>query len=231
MVYPALRTISNLVSGTDDQTQGVLDSGVVQYLTWVLEVYADKHIVKEACWALSSITSGPVQHVQAVIDERGFQALTRIAQQFSSDVRSEAVWAIANALTGGSPQQIREIVTPSILQLLCALLVSRDSQTISLGLESIWSILLSTKGSPDMESESSDGDFEDEDFWRYAKLVKQFQGLQRLANLRMHENDDISTKALDILALLVESPTAEFSDLEEDLSDDYPEDDDSADFS
>lgn len=231
MVYPTLRTISNLVSGTDEQTHSVVDSGVIQYLAWVLEVYADKHILKEACWAMSNITAGPFQHVQAVIDEGGFPALTRIARQFSSEVRSEAVWAIANALTGATSQQIREIVTPSILHVLCSLLISRDPQTVILGLESIWSILLSTKGSPDSGSDSSDDDYEDDDFWRYAKMVKKYQGLQRLAHLRMHENDDISTKALDILSLLVESPTAEFSDLEETMSDEYEEDEDSADHS
>lgn len=63
----ALRAVGNIVTGTDEQTQIVLDSGVLQQMPGLLTHFREK-INKEAVWFLSNITAGNQNQVQAVID-------------------------------------------------------------------------------------------------------------------------------------------------------------------
>jgi hypothetical protein len=57
IVVPALRTLGNIVSGDDNQTQAVIDANVLPALTALL-VNSKKNIRKETCWMLSNIAAG-----------------------------------------------------------------------------------------------------------------------------------------------------------------------------
>lgn len=64
---PALRTIGNIVTGDDVQTQAVIQCGALPSLLSLLDS-PKKGIRKEACWTLSNITAGNRDQIQAVID-------------------------------------------------------------------------------------------------------------------------------------------------------------------
>ncbi|GMH32493.1 hypothetical protein BSKO_00327 [Bryopsis sp. KO-2023] len=220
VVYPVLRTISNMVSGTDDQTQAVVDCGVVRLLVGILKFHPGKRIVKEACWALSNITAGPWQQLQVVIDEDGFGELVRIARRGPPDLKTEAIWAIGNALMGAGPDQIREIANMEVVRVMCDMLMSVDVTFLTLAVESLWSILISRQMDEGngFECEQYSQQDEDEEFWEYARWISGARGLQRLARLRMHPDDAISTKSMEILSMLIDTPLADYSDLDDEDS-------------
>lgn len=59
---PCLRTLGNVVTGNDDQTQIVIESGALDALNEL--IYSKKKTVrKEVCWSLSNITAGSVEQI------------------------------------------------------------------------------------------------------------------------------------------------------------------------
>ena len=63
---PALRTIGNIVTGNDEQTDRVIGAGALPLLRQML-FHHKKSLRKEACWSLSNVTAGTPAQVAAVI--------------------------------------------------------------------------------------------------------------------------------------------------------------------
>eukprot|EP00966_Prymnesium_polylepis_P133329 3081527-Prymnesium_polylepis.1 len=66
LVTPALRALCNVVTGSNEATQAVVDAGFVNKLGGAL-TGAKMQTRKEACWALSNITAGTIEQVDAVL--------------------------------------------------------------------------------------------------------------------------------------------------------------------
>jgi hypothetical protein len=54
---PCLRSIGNIVTGNDDQTQAVINAGALDALNNII-YHKKKTVRKEVCWSLSNITAG-----------------------------------------------------------------------------------------------------------------------------------------------------------------------------
>ena len=65
---PALRTVGNIVTGDDQQTQAIINCGALMCLLHLLNTSPKKSIKKEACWTISNITAGTKEQIQAVRD-------------------------------------------------------------------------------------------------------------------------------------------------------------------
>lgn len=63
---PALRSIGNIVSGSDLQTQAVIDAGVLNVLPQLMR-HPKASVQKEAVWALSNVAAGPCKQIQQLI--------------------------------------------------------------------------------------------------------------------------------------------------------------------
>ena len=105
---PALRTIGNIVTGNDLQTQVIMNSNVLQCLSSLLQS-PKRGIRKEACWTISNITAGNKTQIQAVIDANIFPPLIQMLNYAEFDIKKEIAWAISNATSGGSAEQIKYI--------------------------------------------------------------------------------------------------------------------------
>jgi len=138
--HPALRTIGNIVTGDDSQTQVVLDNNALPQLRMLLS-NVKKAIRKEACWTISNITAGSVKQIQAVITHNLFKPIIQLMQGGEFDVKKEAAWAVSNATSGGNPEQIRYLVTLEVIPSLCDLLNSNNSKVIMVALEGLENIL------------------------------------------------------------------------------------------
>ena len=66
MLVPALRTVGNIVTGNDQQTQTIINCGALGCLLLLLNTSHKKSIKKEACWTISNITAGTKEQIQAV---------------------------------------------------------------------------------------------------------------------------------------------------------------------
>lgn len=68
VLVPALRTVGNIVTGSDEQTQQVVDESALMYLKGLLETSKRKSILKETCWTISNITAGTKEQVRTCPD-------------------------------------------------------------------------------------------------------------------------------------------------------------------
>jgi importin subunit alpha-6/7 len=65
---PALRTVGNIVTGSDGQTQTMINNSVLPALGNLLHSSKDS-IRKEVCWTISNITAGPTNQIQVRVLE------------------------------------------------------------------------------------------------------------------------------------------------------------------
>ena len=97
---PALRTVGNIVTGDDLQTQIIINFSALPCLHALLG-NPKKGIRKEACWTISNITAGNKDQIQSVIDSNIVPPLVQLLNSAEFDIRKEAAWAISNATSGG----------------------------------------------------------------------------------------------------------------------------------
>lgn len=188
---PALRAIGNIVTGNDLQTQMVINSGGLEGLSALLS-NEKKGIRKEACWTLSNITAGTVDQIQAVIAAGIFPKLIEILSNSEFDVQKEASWAISNACSGGTPEQIRALVSMACIGPLCALFDCNDAKVVIVAMEGIEKIL--KVGESDAESMGNGVNM-------YAQYVEECGGLDKLEAAQHHENIKVYEKASSLLRL------------------------------
>jgi len=108
VLVPALRTCGNIVSGSDHQTQQIIDRGLLTKLKRLL-CHPNHSVKKEAIWTVSNITAGNPNQIQCVIDHGLIEPLVDILTDYHADhdLVKECIWAISNATTGGTTNQLR----------------------------------------------------------------------------------------------------------------------------
>jgi len=105
------------------------------------------------------------------------------------DIKKEAAWAISNATSGGSPEQIRYLVEQNCIKPLCDLLTASDARVITVALEGLENILkVGEKDALDTNGIN-----------RYAHLIEEAEGLDKIELLQRHHNHDIYEKVFKIL--------------------------------
>jgi len=147
---PALRTVGNIVTGTDVQTQQMLFASpdLMPSLNRLLS-HTKKSIQKEACWTISNITAGTTTQIETVMDcENVVARMVDIVNtpDYAIKVRKEATWAIANAISGGRPDQVRELVAAGCIPALCSILNGDDHKVVDVALGALSNILKKVNG-------------------------------------------------------------------------------------
>ncbi|KAK1584562.1 hypothetical protein Q3G72_034062 [Acer saccharum] len=107
VLIPALRTVGNIVTGDDLQTQCIISHQALPCLLNLLTNNYKKSIKKEACWTISNITAGNKEQIHAVIEANIIGPLIHLLQNAEFDIKKEAAWAISNATSGGTHEQIK----------------------------------------------------------------------------------------------------------------------------
>ncbi|XP_005106042.1 importin subunit alpha-1 [Aplysia californica] len=184
VVTPALRTVGNIVTGTDEQTQAVIDTNVLKMLPSLLQ-HPKASIKKEACWMLSNITAGSVEQIQAVLDHELMPLLANVLATGDFKSQKEAVWAVTNLTSGGSVVQISKVVENGALQPMCDLLCCKDSKLLLVILDGIRNILEAADKCEQLEP--------------MTLMLEEIGGLDKVEMLQNHENKQIYTKAHGII--------------------------------
>lgn len=195
---PALRTVGNIVTGDDLQTQIILNFSALPCLLSML-VDPKKGIRKEACWTISNITAGNPSQIQAVIDANIIPPLVSILRNAVFDIQKEAAWAISNATSGGEDEQIHYLVAQGVIPPMCDLFTCPDSKMILVAMEAIENILRVGKKAAGGNNGVN----------KYAEFVEECGGLDSLEVLQRHENEEIYDKAVKILRNYFDSEEAE----------------------
>ncbi|GER46877.1 importin subunit alpha [Striga asiatica] len=189
VLIPALRTVGNIVTGDDAQTQFIINSGALPCLLNLLTHHHKKSIKKEACWTISNITAGNREQIQAVIDAGLIGPLVNLLQNAEFDIKKEAAWAISNATSGGTNEQIMYLVNQNCIKPLCDLLVCPDPRIVTVCLEGLENIL--------KVGEAEKGNTGDVNY--FAQLIDEAEGLEKIENLQSHDNNEIYEKAVKML--------------------------------
>ncbi|CAA0815611.1 Importin subunit alpha-1 [Striga hermonthica] len=191
VLIPALRTVGNIVTGDDIQTQDIIDNNALPRLLNLLSGAHKKSIKKEACWTISNITAGNKDQIQSVIVANIIGPLVQLLLTAEFDVKKEAAWAISNATSGGTHEQIKYLVSQQCIKPLCDLLVCPDPRIVTVCLEGLENILKVG------EAEKNLGHTGDANL--YAQMIDDADGLEKIENLQSHDNTEIYEKAVKIL--------------------------------
>ncbi|KAE8671275.1 Importin subunit alpha-1 [Hibiscus syriacus] len=191
VLIPALRTVGNIVSGDDTQTQCIIGQQALPFLLNLLTNNYKRSIKKEACWTISNITAGNVDQIQAVIESGIFAPLVHLLQNAEFDIKKEAAWAISNATSGGTHEQIKFLVSQGCIKPLCDLLNCPDPRIVTVCLEGLENILKVG------EAENNLGHTGDNNL--YAQFIDDAEGLEKIENIQSHDNYEIYEKAVKIL--------------------------------
>lgn len=84
----------------------MIQAGALPHLGRLL-LSSRKSIRKEACWTISNITAGNREQIQAVIHHNLFPSILHVLRRDDIDIKREAAYAIANATSGATPEQIK----------------------------------------------------------------------------------------------------------------------------
>ena len=192
---PALRSVGNIVTGDDVQTQIIINCGALPALLSLLGSSKDG-IRKEACWTISNVTAGNSTQIQAVIDANIIPPLINLLSNGDFKTRKEACWAISNATSGGlqKPDQIRYLVQQGCIKPLCDLLACPDNKIIQVALDGLENILKVG----DMDKEASEVPA-DQNVNKFALYIEEAGGMEKIHDCQNNINEEIYMKAFNII--------------------------------
>ncbi|TKC40139.1 hypothetical protein EI555_010669 [Monodon monoceros] len=178
----ALRAVGNIVTGTDEQTQVVLNCDALSHFPALL-THPKEKINKEAVWFLSNITAGNQQQVQAVIDANLVPMIIHLLDKGDFGTQKEAAWAISNLTISGRKDQVAYLIQQNVIPPFCNLLTVKDAQVVQVVLDGLSNILKMAED----EAET------------IANLIEECGGLEKIEQLQNHENEDIYKLAYEII--------------------------------
>jgi importin subunit alpha-6/7 len=186
-IAPLVRILGNFVSGNENQTDGVLQAGLLDCIPDLID-HSSSHVRRDACWILSTVCGGTIKQAAQVLRRKPI--VTALFQTATSDVwpvRKEAIWAVSSICDGNDRQKfvIPFIVAGGFEPLVRALEVrNADVELLKKVLMSLESILRYGKN----RSESG-----------YTYMLEELGGIDLIERLQEHENDDIYNLAVDII--------------------------------
>lgn len=189
VVTPALRTVGNIVTGDESQTQMMINFSALSSLKSLLSS-AKKSIRKETCWTISNVTAGSAGQIQSVLDAQIFSPLLELLATGEFDVRKEAAWAISNATSGGTPEQIQHLVQQGCIPPLCDLLEVSDAKVITVALEGLENIL---KLGENLGKQNGSGVND------MATIIDEVDGISKIQQLQYHEHEDIYERTVKLV--------------------------------
>ena len=188
IAIPCLRTVGNITTGDDTQTDVAIQANLIPTLNELLS-HQKKTVRKEACWVLSNITAGTTEQLQLCIDAGIIDKLVVILQNDDMQIKNEAVWALSNCTASANPQQFKILVDRGIIKALGCLLRINDPRMLAVALEGLDNILA-----------AGEKNFKTENGENYFAIVMETHGcIDDLEQLQQHPNHSIYQQALKII--------------------------------
>ena len=194
VITPAMRALANLLTGSDDATQTVLNAGFLAALPPLFQT-PKMQLRKEVCWAVSNITAGTAAQLDEVMRTNLLGLVIDRLDKDEFEVKKEAMWVLANVMHGyknepslHAANRVRTLVQLGCLKPMSDLLDKNDPAVQSLVLEACANLLAAGE-----ELGRSKGENE------FVKAFDEAEGIDKLEALQEHKNANIYNKAVEIL--------------------------------
>nr|CAB3260065.1 importin subunit alpha-1-like [Phallusia mammillata] len=184
LLTPVLRVIGNIVTGTDQQTQRVIDLGALSAFQKLL-THPKPTIQKEAAWTLSNITAGTQTQIQSVIDAQLIPILIDLLKKADFKTQKEACWAVTNYTSGASIEQLVYLANNDAINGLCGMLEVKEAKILQVCLDGISNMLVTAEKVGQLEP--------------MCNAIEACEGLDHIENLQTHENETVYRMALHII--------------------------------
>jgi len=184
LVTPVLRVIGNIVTGSDVQTQRVIDYGALSGFERLLS-HDKPTIQKEAAWAISNVTAGTSSQIQSVIDAGLIPPLIHLLSHGDFKTQKEACWAITNFTSGATTEQLIYLANNKAIEGLCGMLKVAEAKILQVCLDGLKNMLTIAMKLNNLE-------------WM-ACTIEQCGGLDAIEELQQHDNEDVFNMAQGII--------------------------------
>ena len=179
-------SLTNIASGTPDQTKAVVDCGVVPIFVELLKC-SNPPLQEQALWALANIAGDRAEYRDGCISVGTVEALATIMdtslRNRSTQMSRLAAWGLSN-LCRGRPQPVFNKLQPCLPPLARALSLSNDSEVLA---DSAWALSYLT--------DTTDGS-------TMKTIVSQFD-VKRIVSLLGHPSSSVHIPVLRAVGNLV----------------------------
>jgi len=142
IVIPSLRTLGNLMTGTEEQTDLILCIPDFMKNINVLLEHAKKAVRREACWCLSNIAAGNSLQIAIIINYPGcINKLMNLGFNDVPEIKREALWVLSNITKNGTLEQIVYLLDIGVFLLFAESMDSHDDKAIVVILQGMINIL------------------------------------------------------------------------------------------
>ena len=140
IVISSLRVVGNIASGNANQTQQLLDWGILDCLKKTI-FNEKKAIRKETAWIISNIAAGTQKQIESLISENFLPILDKEIQNDDLEIKKEAIWAVCNLSSVNNDKYMEQILNQGILRIICECLKMDDAKFLAVCLEAFGNLL------------------------------------------------------------------------------------------
>ena len=135
-----LRIVGNVACGNANQTQKLVDLGILNHLKKTI-FSTIKKIRKESVFIISNIAAGTQKQIETLIKEDFLPLLIQQVQNDEFEIKKECIWAICNLTSVENFIFIKKILQQNILPIICEFLKLDDAKFLAVSLEALQNLL------------------------------------------------------------------------------------------
>ena len=204
------KIVGGLSAMSSIYTQIFLEAGVENHFNINLESKSEK-LRKETIWSIANFCCETYQQLDYFFNVDIFRKIIKMAEEDIDKIRSECAWVLCNTSAVARPDQIVKLVELNIIKAMISLLEKDDNTTTNIILQGILKIL-----------ECGQQYFSGSGGNLFVMNFQNFGGFNSVAKLQFNDNQNISSRAIKIINMIVPEDTgnAESSSLMEIVNND-----------
>jgi hypothetical protein len=140
ILLSCLRIVGNIATGNANQTQLLLDWGILNKLSITI-FNPKKNIRKESAWICSNIAAGTQRQIETLIENDFLLIFQKSFKEDEIEIKREIIWAISNLTSVEKEECLEKILKQGILNTLGEVLKWSDAKYLAVGLEALNNLL------------------------------------------------------------------------------------------